>query len=81
MTEANEGSAKQLMVIDLINLLENFDPGLPVWIMTSDDTERCYERLLPSDIEKGDIWIPEAENCDGTSVEDPGIIIGRRFFS
>ena len=60
MTENND-SERQLTVADLIEHLQKFDLGLPVWITTSDDAERCYEKMTLSDIEKGEIWHPEID--------------------
>ena len=55
MTAAQERERK-LTVIDLINLLENFDPALPVYVRMSepiylgDDDQIDYWQITSSDV-------------------------------
>jgi hypothetical protein len=76
-----DDSQKQLTVADLIEHLQKFDPGLPVWITTSDEPERCYEKMLLSDIRRGEVRHPEIDtNGDGPAESEGIIIADDRFF-
>lgn len=72
--------APQLTVGDLIESLKKYDQSLPVWITTSDDPERCYEKMISTDIELGDIWHPEIDTDGDDPAETPGIIIASKRF-
>jgi hypothetical protein len=71
---------KQITAGELIELLQKFDPELPVWLAHSDEPKSCYHRLTADDIKNSDIWLPGEEEPDGGQVEVPGITIGEKWY-